>query len=54
MVSQVARLSKQLQEAKQLQNQVCIARWMKKGPRFVVLVTLPETNIAPENGWLEY
>ena len=20
----------------------------------IILITLPETNIAPENGWLEY
>ena len=28
--------------------------WRLENPKILILHTLPETTIAPENGWLEY
>ena len=47
---------------KKIDKQLCFVRWVF-GPKLNMqrysvfgraLITLPETNIAPENGWLEY
>ena len=41
------------QQAKNIDDGVDVPKNNEK-PAWIFLTTLPETNIAPENGWLEY